>query len=42
MTGNNPNLDHVNINAYTKFREILSTCSQDIEQNQNSDVNKGP
>ena len=39
MTGNNPNLDLVNINAYTIFREILSTCSQYIELKQNSDVN---
>ena len=32
MTDNNyPNLDLVNINAYTKFVEILSFCSQDIE-----------
>ena len=41
MTGNNPNLDLVNINAYTKFGEILFTCSPDIEQKQNSDVNQG-
>ena len=27
MTGNNPNLDIANINAYTKFGEILSICS---------------
>ena len=26
-----PNLDLVNINAYTKFGKILSFCSQDIE-----------
>ena len=32
MTGNNPKLDLVNINAYTKFGEILSFCSQDIER----------
>ena len=31
MTGNNPNLDSVNINAYTKFGQILSISSQDIE-----------
>ena len=35
MTGNNPNLDLVNINAYIKFGEtpidlVLSICSQDI------------
>ena len=40
MTGNNPKLGHVNINA--KFGEILSICSQDIERKQNSDVNQGP
>ena len=26
ITSNNPNLDLVNINAYTKFGEILSIC----------------
>ena len=31
---NNPNLDLVNMNAYIKFGEILSICSQDIEQKQ--------
>ena len=29
---NNPNVDLVNMNAYIKFGEILSICSQDIEQ----------
>ena len=38
----NPNIDLVNINAYIKFCEILSTCSQDIERKRNSDVNQGP
>ena len=42
MKGNYPKLDLVNINAYIKFGEILSICSQDIEQKQNSDVNEGP
>ena len=28
---NNPNLDLVNINVYTKFGKILSILSQDIE-----------
>ena len=37
MTGNNPNLDPVSTDAYTKFHEILSTCSPDFEQKQNSD-----
>ena len=27
MTRNNPNLDIANLNAYTKFGEILSICS---------------
>ena len=38
---NNPNVDLVNMNAYIKFGEILSICSQDIEQKQNSGVNQG-
>ena len=32
---NNPNLDLVNIHTYTKFSEMLSFCSQDIERKQN-------
>ena len=32
MTGNNPNLDPVNINAYAKFGQILSIYSKDIER----------
>ena len=28
---NNPNIDLVNMNAYMKFGEILSICSQDIK-----------
>ena len=39
---NNPNVDLLNMNAYIKFGEILSICSQDIEQKQNSGVNQGP
>ena len=39
--GNNPNLDLVNINAYTKFGEILSICSPDNERKQNPDTNQG-
>ena len=42
MTGNNPNLDLVNDNVHTKFGQILSIRSQDIERKQNSDVNQGP
>ena len=34
---NNPNIDLININAYTKFSEILSICSQDIEWKLNYD-----
>ena len=39
---NNPNIDLVNMNAYIKFGEIQSICSQDIGQKQNFDVNQGP
>ena len=42
MTGNNHNLDLVNINAYRKFGEILSIWSKVIEKKQNSDINQGP
>ena len=38
---NNPNVDLVNMNAYIKFDEILSFCSQDIEQNRNFGINQG-
>ena len=41
MTGKNPKLDLVNVDAYTKFGRILSICSQDIERKRNSDVNQG-
>ena len=34
---NNSNLDHVNINAHTKFSWILYSISQDIERKQNYD-----
>ena len=30
MTGSNPNLDLVNLNAYIKFGDILSIYAQDI------------
>ena len=36
---NNPNLDLVNMNAYAKFGKNPSSCSQDIEWKQNSDIN---
>ena len=42
MTGNNTGIGLVNMNAYIKFGEILTICSQDIEQKRNSDVNQGP
>ena len=41
MMCNNPNVDLVNMNAYIKFGEILSICSQDIEQKQNLGINQG-
>ena len=39
--GNNPKLDLVNADVHTKFGQILSIRSQDIERKQNSDINKG-
>ena len=42
MTGDNPKLDHVNVDVHTKFVQILSICSRAIERKQNSDVNQGP
>ena len=42
MTGNNRKLDLVNVDVHTKFGQILSISSQDIERKQNSDVNQGP
>ena len=42
MTGNNLQLDLVNVNMHTKFGQILSIHSQDIERKRNSDVNQGP
>ena len=41
MTGNNPKLDFVDVNVHTKFGQILSICSRDIERKRNSDVNQG-
>ena len=34
MMCKNPKLDPININQYTKFGEIISICSQDIEWNE--------
>ena len=42
MTGNNPKLDLVNIDVPTKFGQILSIRSQDIERKRNCDVCQGP
>ena len=39
MMGNNPKLDVVNVDVHTKFGQILSICSRDIERKRNSDVN---
>ena len=41
MTGDNPKLYHVNVDVHTKFGQILSIRSQDIERKQNSDNNIG-
>ena len=42
MIVNNLNLDLVNINAHTKFGQILSISSQGIERKRKSDINQGP
>ena len=42
MTCNNPKLDLVNVNVHTKFGQILSICSQDIERKRNFGNNEGP
>ena len=39
---NNPKLDLVNIIAFIKFGENISSSSQDIERKRNFDVNKRP
>ena len=41
MMGNNPKLDVVNADVNTKFGQILSIRSQDIERKLNSDINQG-
>ena len=38
-TGNNPKLALVNVDVHTKFDQILSIHSQDIERKRNSEVN---
>ena len=42
MRGNNPKLDLVNVDEHTKFGQILSSHSKDIERKRNFDVNQGP
>ena len=42
MMSNNPKLDLVNVDVHTKFGQILSIHSQDIERKRNCDVNQGP
>ena len=42
MMGNNPKLDLVYDDVHTKFGQILSIRSQDIERKQNSDISQGP
>ena len=39
---NHPNLQLLNINAYTKFDRNPQINSQDIEHEQNSDFDQGP
>ena len=41
MTGNNPKLGLVNVDAHKKIGQILSICSQGMEWKQNSDINQG-
>ena len=38
----NHNLDCVHVNAFAKFGQISSICSQDIKQKYNSDINQRP
>ena len=42
LTGNNPKLDLVKVDAHKKIGKIMSIRSQDIEWKRNSDVNQGP
>ena len=42
ITDTNPKLGLVDVDVHTKFGQILSIRSQDIEQKLNSDVNQGP
>ena len=38
---NNPNVDPVNMNAYIKFGELMTICSQDIDKGQIKGHNSG-
>ena len=42
LTLYNPNLDINYANVYTKFGQILSIGSQEIERKRNSNINQGP
>ena len=42
MTGNNSKLDNDDVDVHTKFGQILSIRSRDIEWKRNSDINQGP
>ena len=42
MAGNQHKLDLVNDDVHTKFGQILSINSQDIEQKQKSDLSQEP
>ena len=42
MMCNNPKLDIVNMNAYIKLGENMSSSSQDIERKRNFGVIQGP
>ena len=42
IMGNDTKLDLVNVDVHTKFGQILSIPSRDIERKQNSDINQGP
>ena len=39
---NIPKLDLVNMNAYIKFGENISSSSQDIKRKRNLGINQGP
>ena len=42
MSSNNPNLDSVKVEVHTKFGQVLSMRSQDIEQKKKSDFIQRP